>query len=115
MIVGRRKRQNMKDLKHCWPEIRKRAELDGFRLHDLRHSFASFAAGRGVPLQMIGSLLGHRHHSTTERYAHLADDPRQAAATLIGNEITAIAAGEDQDGERGKVVKLKRRAGRGGR
>jgi integrase len=45
------------------------------RLHDLRHSFASFAVADGASLYMIGKVLGHKQSRTTEIYAHLADDP----------------------------------------
>lgn len=62
-----------------------RAGLPGVRLHDLRHSFASFAAGGGgLSLPMIGKLLGHAQPATTARYAHLAHDPARAANEAIG-------------------------------
>ena len=47
----------------------------GLRLHDLRHAFASVAAGSGLGLPIIGKLLGHTQPATTNRYAHLAADP----------------------------------------
>ena len=59
------------------------------RIHDLRHSFASVAAGKGMSLPMIGKLLGHTQPATTARYAHLAADPIRAASNLIGTEIAA--------------------------
>jgi integrase len=40
--------------------VAKRAGLDGVRLHDLRHTYASFGAGGGLGLPIIGKLLGHR-------------------------------------------------------
>jgi len=63
--------------------------LEDLRLHDLRHSFASFAVAGGLSLPMIGKLLGHSQPSTTARYAHLADDPVLAAAELTGSGIAA--------------------------
>jgi integrase len=59
------------------------------RIHDLRHSFASVAAGAGMSLPVIGKLLGHSQPVTTARYAHLAADPVRAASNRIGNEISA--------------------------
>ena len=59
------------------------------RIHDLRHSFASVAAGMGLSLPVIGKLLGHTQPVTTARYAHLAADPVRAASNLIGNEIAS--------------------------
>lgn len=58
-------------------------KLDGVRLHDLRHSFASFAAADGASLYLIGKALGHRQATTTERYAHLTDDPIKAVAEQV--------------------------------
>lgn len=75
------------NLDWAWVNIRKRAEMEDLRIHDLRHSFASagLAGGEGLPL--IGKLLGHSHISTTSRYAHLADDPLKAAADRISELV----------------------------
>ena len=62
-------------LHKTWRTVRAVAHLEDVRIHDLRHSFASFAAADGESLYVIGKALGHRHAETTERYAHLADDP----------------------------------------
>lgn len=72
-----------------WPDIRARAKLDGLRLHDLRHSFASVGAAGGIGLPIVGKLLGHRQAATTSRYAHIADDPLRAAADRVGGVIAA--------------------------
>ena len=52
-------------LERCWERIRDRAELEDCRIHDLRHSHASVAAGAGLSLPMIGKLLGHTQAATT--------------------------------------------------
>jgi integrase len=75
------------DLKRPWDAIREKAGLEGVRLHDLRHSFASVGAGAGLGLPIIGKLLGHSQSRTTERYAHLADDPLRRASELVSNQI----------------------------
>ena len=72
-----------------WEEARLRAKLTDVRLHDLRHTFASFGAAGGFGLPVIGALLGHRHTTTTARYAHLADAPLRKANDWIGGEIGA--------------------------
>jgi integrase len=61
--------------------------LTDARLYDLRHSFASIGAGGGLSLHIIGKLLGHTQGRTTQRYAHLADDPLREAADKIGSVI----------------------------
>ena len=57
------------------------------RIHDLRHSFASRALALGESLTMIGKLLGHTQVQTTARYAHLARDSMQTAASRITESI----------------------------
>ena len=81
------------DLKRPWALVTRAAELDGLRLHDLRHSFASVGAGASMGLPLIGKLLGHADVKTTSRYAHLDADPLRRATNAIGAAI-AEAMGE---------------------
>lgn len=76
-----------------WQEVRREAGLQGVRLHDLRHSFASHAAARAETLPMIGKLLGHAKIATTARYAHLDDGQVLETAERVGLLI-ANAMGE---------------------
>ena len=68
-----------------WDRIRRRAGLADVRLHDLRHSFASFLVNQGVSLYVVQGLLGHSQVRMTQRYAHLAPqtllDAAEVAAT----------------------------------
>jgi integrase len=89
VIVGRKAGAPLINLEKPWRRIRADAKLDDVRIHDLRHSFASVAAGVGMSLPMIGKLLGHSQPVTTARYAHLAADPVRAASNQIGAEISA--------------------------
>jgi len=66
-----------------WTRIRKRAGLTEFRLHDLRHSFASFLVNKGVSIYIVQGLLGHANVRATQRYAHLANETLSDAAELI--------------------------------
>jgi integrase len=91
------------DLKRPWDTVAKRAGLDGVRLHDLRHTYASFGAGGGLGLPIIGKLLGHTQASTTQRYAHLDADPLRRASEAIGGRIAAALEGKST----GSVVRLK--------
>jgi hypothetical protein len=54
------------------------------RVHDLRHTFASLLVSGGMSLPMIGKLLGHTQVQTTQRYAHLFDDPLRAGLEQVG-------------------------------
>jgi integrase len=71
-----------------------RAGLIGVRLHDLRHTYASFGAGGGLGLPIIGRLLGHSQVSTTARYAHLDNDPLRRASEAIVGRISAALQGK---------------------
>ena len=70
-----------------WEKVRERAKLPGVRLHDLRHTFASMAVDAGESLYVVQKALGHSRASTTERYAHLRDDPVRAMVERLGVRI----------------------------
>lgn len=71
-----------------WREkVLPRAKLPGVRIHDLRHSFASFALADGASLALIGKALGHASSRTTERYAQLADDPVREMAERMADRF----------------------------
>jgi integrase len=82
------------DIKHFWAAICKKADLQGVRVHDLRHTYASILASSGLSLPIIGALLGHTQMQTTQRYAHLMDDPLRAATERAG----AIIDGAGREG-----------------
>jgi integrase len=85
-----------------WKRIREKAELPDVRIHDLRHSFASVGVASGDSLYIVGKLLGHTQARTTQRYAHLADDPIRAAADRISSQIADALDGQST----GEVVEI---------
>jgi integrase len=89
IIAGAKDGAPRADLKKPWAAVTKSASLDGLRIHDLRHSFASIGAGASLGLPIIGKLLGHSQAATTHRYAHLDADPMRRAAETIGSTIAA--------------------------
>jgi len=58
------------------------------RIHDLRHSYASYLVSNGVSLQTVGKLLGHTQPGTTMRYAHLQEAPLREAVNLFEHVYT---------------------------
>ena len=83
-------------------DYQEEAGLEDFRIHDLRHSFASFLASAGQSLIVIGALLGHTQPATTARYAHLLDDPLRAATDRVGALMKNVNDDE-------KVIPIKKR------
>lgn len=101
--AGTTEEQPRHDLKKPWALVTRRAGLAGLRIHDLRHSFASFAVGGGVGLPLLGGLLGHADVKTTQRYAHLANDPLRRAANATAETIAGALHGD------GNVIDLEAR------
>ncbi len=72
---------------HFWLRARREAGIEDVRLHDLRHTVASQAVARGVPLPTVARMLGHAQPTMTLRYAHVGDHEVEAAAERIGAKI----------------------------
>src|SRR5208283_5991191 len=99
IIAGAKDGAPRVDLKKPWAAVKRAAGLEGVRLHDLRHSFASVGAGASMGLPIIGKLLGHSQAATTARYAHLDADPLRRAVDTIGATISAA-----MDGKKGALI-----------
>ena len=89
------------DLNRPWAWVKREADLQSIRLHDLRHSLASFMVADGVSLPVIGGTLGHTQPQTTARYAHVANSTQRDAMAAVGHRLVEL-------GKRpaAKVVKL---------
>ena len=97
---GKPRKMPLTDIKKFWAAICDAAEIEGCRLHDLRHSYASILASAGLSLPIVGALLGHTQPGTTARYAHLYDDPLRAATERVGAVFMP-------KGEGAEIVRLK--------
>jgi integrase len=86
-----------------WQRIRVRAGMPDLRLHDLRHSFASFLVNSGVSLYVVQGLLGHAHTRYTQRYAHLTPDTLLDAAETM-NDVIAVRAPSIRPKQTGEPV-----------
>ena len=75
------------DIRRPWERLCEAVGVEGLRFHDLRHSYASLLASSGLSLPIIGSLLGHTQAQTTQRYAHLLDDPLRDATEVVGQMV----------------------------
>jgi len=81
-------KQPFKSIFHSWDTARKRAGMPDVRIHDLRHSFASFLVNSGRSLYEVQKILGHTQVKTTQRYAHLSQDSLVSAANAASHIIT---------------------------
>jgi len=79
--------------KDAWRVVRKAAQVEHVRLHDLRHSFASVVLAQGHSLPVIGALLGHRSVASTKRYSHLATSAANQVAEEAAAAIFAASKG----------------------
>ena len=76
-----------------WRRARREAGIEDVRLHDLRHTVASQAVARGVPLPTVAKMLGHTQPTMTLRYAHVGDHEVEAAAERVGKVISEAMTG----------------------
>ncbi|MFV0321703.1 MAG: tyrosine-type recombinase/integrase [Alphaproteobacteria bacterium] len=73
----------MKEIGKAWREVVKQAGIEGFRFHDLRHTFASNLARHNQSPYTLQSLLGHSSLEMVQRYAHIGDDTLQDAVNSL--------------------------------
>lgn len=83
------------DITKVWFRVREAAGLNHVRIHDFRHTVATTALSGGASWPLIGGLLGHKHASTTQKYAHLSRDPLSRVAESVGADLAAALNGTD--------------------
>jgi integrase len=73
--------------RRLWLALLEEAGVADLRVHDLRHTFASYSLSGGQTLGTVGQLLGHRSTQTTSRYTHLVDDAARAAVERVSDDL----------------------------
>lgn len=94
LFPGKVSGKPLQEIKKAWQTIRTTAGLPNVRIHDLRHTHASHLVSSGLSLSIVGKLLGHTQASTTQRYAHLADEPLRQATEFFGNKMEKLTSKE---------------------
>ncbi len=80
------------NVRNAWLKALKRADIEEFHFHDLRHSAASYLVQAGVSLVQVAALLGHRDLKMTRRYSHLEPKHLAALGTMLDQKIKGGAA-----------------------
>ena len=75
--------------KTAWGSLLRRAQIENFRWHDMRHDFASQLVMAGVDLNTVRDLMGHADIKMTLRYAHLAPENRLQAVKILDKNVFA--------------------------
>jgi Phage integrase family len=75
------------DVKTGFKAACRRAEIEGLRFHDLRHTFAIRLVEKGVDIETVRDLLGHSSIIVTQRYTHSNDERKRAAVELLSCDV----------------------------
>jgi integrase len=89
LFTSSRTGDSFSDISKVWTRIRNKAGIPDVRLHDLRHSYASFLANSGCNEFQIQQALGHASTVTTRRYVHMSQEAMQQAAGAAADRINA--------------------------
>lgn len=87
IIAGAKEGKPLVGYRKFWLALLQEAGIRNLRVHDLRHSFASYTLSAGHDLGVVGQLLGHQSPQTTARYAHLVDEAARAAVDGVGARL----------------------------
>ncbi|WP_111885730.1 site-specific integrase [Acinetobacter sp. CFCC 11171] len=77
------------DIRKTFQKILEASQIENFRIHDLRHNFASMAVNNGCDIYVVQHLLGHASPTTTQRYAHLRQDTLRNASEMLAERINS--------------------------
>lgn len=87
IVAGAKEGRPLVGYRKFWLALLAEAGIRNLRVHDLRHSFASYTLSSGHGLGVVGQLLGHQSPQTTARYAHLVDEAAKAAVAGVGSQL----------------------------
>jgi len=92
VFPGKNANTHLSSPKRAFETVKNKSGLRDFRIHDLRHSFASIAVNNGASLYEVQRLLGHSSSTMTQRYAHLSDKAVKDATDGVAAQIEEVIA-----------------------
>ena len=95
-----------RDVKTGWWSALKKAKIDGFRFHDLRHTFGSRLGMAGVDIRTIQELMGHKDIKMTMRYSHPTPEHKKNAVRVLDG-VTTFFTTEAKTPDSHKVVSIR--------
>jgi integrase len=78
------------DVKTAWWKALKESEIEGFRFHDMRHTFGSRLGMAGVDIKTIQELMGHKDIKMTMRYSHPTPEHKKLAVKVLESSHTSF-------------------------
>lgn len=85
------------DFRAQWDRLKESCELDGVRIHDMRHTAASFLIMSGAGLRTTAEVLGHKTLQMVQRYSHLLDEHKNDAAAKAAAMMLSRPGKSDDD------------------
>jgi integrase len=82
---------------HAFKKAVKRTQIEDFRFHDLRHTFATRLIQAGKDLYKVQRLLGHKSPFMTQRYAHHYPESLRDAVEVLDKLVTNQSQLEDRE------------------
>lgn len=83
---------------HSWNTARHEAGIPDVRVHDLRHTYASYLVNMGIPIYEVKEILGHANIATTQRYAHLSHSTLLKTTNLLASHVeSSLTASLDNE------------------
>jgi integrase len=89
LVFGYNRKNKTPNLRTAWNQALRRAEIQDFRFHDLRHTTASYLAMNGASLAEIAEILGHKTLQMVKRYAHVSEQHTARVVAVMNARMFA--------------------------
>lgn len=90
VVIGKLPGKHRHDIRAAWERVRKRANVEDVRLHDLRRTVGAWLTQSGVPIQIVKEVMNHKDLKTTLVYARVASKTKREALDLQGELVSKL-------------------------